>query len=65
MGQEPVPLPRIDALDVLAINVAAQVGALVYDEAPLALLVGEVCERGSEEAGADDEIVVSFIRHDS
>ena len=54
-------LVHVDALDVLAIDVAAQVGPLVYDQAPLALLVGEVGERGSEEAGADDEIVVMVV----
>ena len=56
-------LMHVDALDVLAIDVAAQVGALVYDEAPLALLVGEMGERGSEEAGAHDKIVIMRIIH--
>ena len=44
-------LVHVDALDVLAIDVAAQVGAFVYDEAPLALFAGEMGERGSEETG--------------
>lgn len=56
-------LMDVDALDVLAIDVAAQVWAFVDDEARLALLAGEVGERGSEEPGAHDEIVVMIIVH--
>ena len=53
-------LVHVDALDVLAIDVAAQVEPLVYDEAPLALLMGKMSERGSIETGANDETIVLF-----
>ena len=52
---------HVDALDALAIDVAAEMGAFVYDEAPLPLLMGKMGECGSEKAGANDEIVVFFI----
>lgn len=56
-------LVHVDTLDVLAIDVATQVGALVYDETPLALLVGEMGEGGSEETGTYYKIVIYFIGH--
>ena len=40
----------VDALDILAIDVSAKMLPLVDDKTTLALLVGEVGERGSEQA---------------
>ncbi len=51
-------LVHVDALDVLAIDVAAKVRALVYHKASLALPMGEVCECGTEQAGANYQIVI-------
>ena len=55
-------LVDVDALHILAIDVAAEVRALVDDKATGASLMGEVGEGGTEEAGAHDEVVVR-IRH--
>ena len=45
-------LVHINPFNVLAINVATQMRALVYHQALLALLSGKMCECGSEETGA-------------
>jgi hypothetical protein len=50
----------VDSLDVLAINVSAQVSTLVEDEALFAGASGAVCERRSEKARAYDEVVEFF-----
>lgn len=42
-------LVDVDALDVLAINVATEVLTLVYDKAFLALLLCKICERNPEQ----------------
>ena len=51
-------LVDVDTFDILAIDVTAEVGAFVYDEAGLACLTGFVGEGGAEEAGAYNQIVV-------
>ncbi len=51
----------VDAVFLLAVNVAADVAALVEDEAGFALLFGFVGEHGAEEAGADDEVVIVHV----
>ena len=51
----------VDTFDVLAIDVTAEVGAFVYDEAGLACLTGFVGEGGAEEAGAYYQIIVFLI----
>ena len=53
-------LMDVDAFDILAIDIAAQVWALVYDEAFFALLLGLVGEGCTEEAWADNEVIVVF-----
>lgn len=55
-------LVDVDALHILAIDVAAEVRSLVDDKATGAPFMGEVGEGGTEEAGAHDEVVVR-IRH--
>ena len=45
-------LVDVDTFDILAIDIATQVGAFVYDEAGFACLTGFVGEGGAEEAGA-------------
>lgn len=44
----------VDAFDVLAIDITAQVWAFVYDQAPLASLFGLVGECGTKETRAND-----------
>jgi len=51
----------VNAFNVLAIDVTAEVGAFVYDEAGLACLTGFVGEGGAEEAGAYYQIIVFLI----
>ena len=51
-------LVDVNAFDVLAIDIAAEMGAFVYDEAGLACLTGFVGEGSAEEAGAYYQIIV-------
>lgn len=51
-------LVNVDALDVFAVEVAAGVGAFVYDEAALAPAFCKASKGGAVEAGTDDEVVV-------
>ena len=51
-------LVDVYAIHALAINVAAEVRPLVYDKALLAPPLSEICERGAEQAGAYNEIIV-------
>ena len=53
-------LMDVDAFDILAIDIAAQVRAFVYDEAFLALLPGLMGESGTKQAGTNNEIIVVF-----
>lgn len=53
-------LVDVDALYVLAIDIAAKVWPSVYNEAFLALLSGKICERSPEQTGADNQIIVLF-----
>ena len=55
-------LVDVDAFHILAIDIAAEVWALVDDKAAGTSLMGEVGEGGTEEAGAHDEVIVR-IRH--
>ena len=48
----------VDALNLLAVEIAAHMGALVDDKASLAAPVGKVGKRAAEEAGADNEEIV-------
>ena len=45
-------LVHIYPLDVLTIDIAAEMRPLVYHQALFALLYGKMCECGSEQAGA-------------
>jgi hypothetical protein len=54
-------LVDVNAFNVLAIDVTAEVGAFVYDEAGFASLTGFVGEGGAEEAGAYYQIIVFLI----
>lgn len=56
-------LVDVNAFDVLAIDVTAEVGAFVYDEAGFASLTGFVGEGGAEEAGAYYEVIVYGCCH--
>ena len=51
-------LMHMDALDLLAIDIPAQMGPLLDDQALLSVPVGEMGERGAEQAGADNQIVI-------
>ena len=53
-------LMDVDAFDILAIDIAAQVWTFVYDEAFLALFPGLVSESGAKQAGTNNEIIVVF-----
>ena len=50
---------HIDAFDLLAIDITAQVRAFVDYQDPLALLSGEKSERSPKQARADNEIIVT------
>ncbi len=56
-------LVYVDTLNILAIDIAAQMRALVYHQAFLTHLLGTIGKGDSEETGADNKIVV--ICHDS
>ena len=51
---------QIDALDLLRVAPASDVGILVDYEASLALLGSAVSEHSPEKAGADYEVIVIF-----
>ena len=51
---------HIDAFHALAIDIASQVGALVYHQTTLAGLPGTIGESGSEKARTYYQIVVFF-----
>jgi len=54
---------HIDALNILAIDISAQMWSLIYYQTSFALLMGKVGECGSEETGTHNEIVVSLVVH--
>ena len=54
-------LVDVDTVDLLGIDIAGDMIALVDDEALLARLLGFVREHGAGKAGADDEVIV--LRH--
>lgn len=49
---------HIDALNILAIDISAQMWSLIYYQTSFALLMGKVGECGSKEAGTNDEIII-------
>ena len=51
-------LVDVNAFDVLAIDIAAEMGAFVDNEAGLACLTGFVGEGGAKEAGTNNKIIV-------
>jgi hypothetical protein len=53
-------LMHIYSLNLLAIDIASCMGALVNHEASLPLLLGKMGECGAEESGAYYQIVVGF-----
>ena len=53
-------LMDVDAFDILAIDIAAQMWAFVYDEAFLALFPGLMGESSAKQAGTNNEIIVVF-----
>ena len=57
-------LVDVDALYILAIDVAAKLRTLVYHQAPLAMLAGEMGKGGPGKTGADDEVVIIFHTQD-
>ena len=50
-------LMDIDTLNLFAIDIASQMGTLVYHEAAFPSAFGKIGEGSSKKAGADDEII--------
>ena len=48
----------MDTFDILAVEVAAQLGTLVYDKASPPLLLRKMGERRAVQARTDDQVVV-------
>ena len=51
-------LMHMDALDLLAKDVPAQMRALFDDKAAFPVPVGEMSERSTEQAGTDNQIII-------
>ena len=50
----------VDVFHQLTIDIAAQVGTLVDDQAPLVMPASHAGKGGSEQAGTDNQIVIRF-----
>ena len=51
-----------DTINILAIDIAPKVGALVYHKASLATPMGKIGKGGSKKTGTDYEIII-FLNH--
>ena len=49
---------HIDALNILTIDISAQMWSLIYYQTSFALLMSQMGECGSKEAGTNDEIII-------
>ena len=54
-------LMDVDTLDVLGINVARNVGALIHDQHGFAVRLGLMGEDGTVQTGADYQIIIFHI----
>ena len=54
-------LVDVDALDVLGVDVARDVGALIHDEHGLAVGLGLMCKNGAVQTGTDNQIIIYHI----